>query len=62
MRRKGGRYKLGRAIVMTISVILALSVAVPVAFGQPSPKMLVGDLGVRTVVSGLATPVSIHWP
>ena len=50
-----------RAIVMTIGVILALIVAVPVAFGQPGPTMLADDLGVRTAVSGLATPVSMAF-
>jgi glucose/arabinose dehydrogenase len=50
-----------RAIVMIISVVLALIVAVPIAFGQTGPTMLVDDLGVRTITSGLATPVSMAF-
>src|SRR5215216_4264179 len=46
---------------MTIGVILALIVAVPVAFGQSGPTMLVDGLGVRTAASGLATPVSMAF-
>jgi glucose/arabinose dehydrogenase len=61
VRREGGKRKLRRAIVMTIGVILALIVAVPVAFGQSGPTMLVDGLGVRTATSGLATPVSMAF-
>src|SRR5215212_3560177 len=46
---------------MTIGVILALIVAVPVAFGQSGPTMLVDGLDVRTAASGLATPVSMAF-
>lgn len=46
---------------MTIGVILALTVAVPVAFGRPGPTMLVDGLKVRTASSGLVTPVSMAF-
>lgn len=65
MRVEPGRGKRGktlrRTIVMAIGAILALTAAVPVAFGQPDPTMLVDGLKVRTAASGLVTPVSMAF-